>query len=94
MESIQLLNISPNQLAELIDSKVSISLQNLKNELLNKEANDDLLTREEAAAFLKINLSTLWSWQQKGKIKAYGITGSRRYYKRSELLEAMQLVKK
>jgi hypothetical protein len=94
MESIQLLNISPNQLAELIDNKVSVSLQNLKNELLNKDANEDLLTREEAAAFLKINLSTLWHYQKKGKINAYGITGSRRYYKRSELLEAMQLVKK
>ncbi|MEM9077151.1 MAG: helix-turn-helix domain-containing protein [Bacteroidota bacterium] len=94
MESLQLINTTPQQLADLIKEGVKSELQVLKKELLAKGANDDLLTREQAAEFLQINLSTLWAWQQKGRIKAYGISGHRRYYKRSELLEALQLVKK
>tara|TARA_R110000796_G_scaffold252631_1_gene389291 strand:- start:192978 stop:193259 length:282 start_codon:yes stop_codon:yes gene_type:complete len=79
--------------ASRFEEKNKILIQNLKKELLVKDANDDLLSREQAAEFLQINLSTLWAWQQKGKVKAYGISGSRRYYKRSELLAAMQIVK-
>lgn len=94
MESLQLINTTPQQLADLIKEGVKSELQELKKELLAKEANDDLLTREQAAEFLQINLSTLWHWGQKGRIKAYGISGSRRYYKRSELMEALQQVKK
>ena len=83
-----------NDVVNKIEARFVKSLEQFKKDILTKDANDDLLTREEAAEFLKINLSTLWSWQQKGRIKAYGISGHRRYYKRSELLEALQLVKK
>jgi len=93
MESLQLINLKPQELADLIKEGVKSELQLLKKELLTKDANDDLLTREQAAEFLQINLSTLWHWQNKGRIKAYGISGSRRYYKRSELLEALRQVK-
>tara|TARA_R110002049_G_scaffold306318_2_gene504603 strand:- start:4667 stop:4951 length:285 start_codon:yes stop_codon:yes gene_type:complete len=94
MKSLQLINTTPEQLVDLIKEGVKIELQALKKELLAKDANDDLLTREQAAEFLQINLSTLWHYQNRGKVKAYGISGSRRYYKRSELLAALQVVKK
>jgi len=93
MESLQLINTTPQQLADLIKEGVKSELQVLKKELLAKDANDDLLTREQAAEFLQINLSTLWHYQKRGRIKAYGIHGHKRYYKRSELLEALQLKK-
>lgn len=57
------------------------------------QKDDDLLTRDEACKFLKIDSSTLWAWTNKGKVKAYGI-GNRRYYKRSELIEALTPLKK
>ena len=72
---------------------VKNQLQNLKKELLAQEANDELLTRKETCEFLKIDSSTLWAWTNKEKVKAYGI-GARRYYKRSELLECLTLLKK
>lgn len=37
--------------------------------------------------------STLWQWEQKGKIKSYGI-GGKRFYKRSELESLIQPIKK
>lgn len=44
----------------------------------------ELLTRQETADFLKINISTLWHWTRKGRLTSYGI-GNRVYYKRSEV---------
>ena len=61
--------------------------QNLQIENKQEEV---LLTREEASKFLKIDISTLWSWTKKGKINVYGI-GSRKYYKKSELIESLTL---
>lgn len=94
MESLQLINTTPQQLADLIKEGVRSELNILKKELLHENANDELLTREQAAELLHINLSTLWHWQRKGKIKCYGISGSRRYYKRSEILSALKVLKK
>jgi len=51
-----------------------------------------LLTRTEAAKYLKIDYSTLWSWTKKGKIKLYSI-GYRVYYKKHEIDEALIRIK-
>ncbi|MDT8413647.1 MAG: helix-turn-helix domain-containing protein [Vicingaceae bacterium] len=92
MESVQFIQTSPTQLADLINEGVKKQLEQLKKELQNQSANDDLMSREQACKFLQIDSSTLWHWTNKGKVKAYGI-GARRYYKRSELLEAITLKK-
>ncbi len=91
--SILLQDLTPTQLGNLIDEKLVYRFEQLKKQLQSQEANDNLLTRDEACKFLKIDSSTLWAWSNKGKVKAYGI-GARRYYKRSELLECLILVKK
>ncbi|KZS40434.1 hypothetical protein AWE51_05645 [Aquimarina aggregata] len=94
MDKIQFIQTTPEQLAELIKEGVKSELDILKKELLHENANDELLTREQAAELLHINLSTLWAWTSKGKVSAYGISGARRYYKRSEIMEALTLLKK
>ena len=91
--SILLQDLTPQQLGNLIDEKLVYRFEHLQKQLRAKEAIDELLTRDETCAYLKIDSSTLWAWTNKGKVKAYGI-GSRRYYKRSELLECLTLVKK
>lgn len=91
--SILLQDLTPQQLGNLIDDKLLKRFAQLKKDLSGQQANDDLLTRDETCAFLKIDSSTLWAWTNKEKVKAYGI-GARRYYKRSELLESLTLVKK
>ncbi len=86
--SIILQDLTPDQLGNLIDDKIVNRLEELKKHLDNKEASDELLTREETCSFLSIDSSTLWAWTNKGKVNAYGI-GARRYYKRSELLKCL-----
>ena len=94
MEAPQFFQPIINDVVNQVEERFAKSFEQFKKDMLSKDANEDLLSREQAAEFLKINLSTLWAWQQKGRVKAYGISGHRRYYKRSELLEALQLVKK
>ena len=92
-DKIQFIQTTPQQLSELINEGVKNQLEQLKKELQNHEAKDDLLTRKEAYKFLKIDSSTLWHWTNKGKVKAYGIV-NRRYYKRRELIEALKPLNK
>jgi hypothetical protein len=90
--SILLQNLSPDDLSKLIKDGFKSILSDFKKEL-NTHNPDELLTRDETCKFLQIDSSTLWHWTNKGKVKAYGI-GSRRYYKKAELLNSLQPVKK
>ena len=87
---ILLQNVTLEQLEELIKNGVKSQLDKFKENL--NDGYDELLTRAETCKFLKIDSSTLWAWTNKGKVKAYGI-GNRRYYKKSELLEGLTLLK-
>ena len=89
---IQLL--TDEQAKNLFSESLEQKFKEFSKTILSKETHEEILTRDEVCKFLKIDPSTLWSWQNKGKIKAFGICGSRRYYKRSQVLEALILVKK
>ncbi len=91
--AILLQELSVEQLQQLIGTSVKNGILELQKELQTKDDNEELLTREETCNFLKIDSSTLWAWTNKGKVIAYGI-GARRYYKRSELLQCLTLLKK
>ena len=93
MEQFRLIQLTPEELKNTISEVLKLQFDNYKKDLSTEKANDDLLTRTEACEFLKIDSSTLWSWQRKGKVKGYSIV-NRRYYKRSELLECLIPVKK
>jgi hypothetical protein len=91
--AILLQTLTVEQLQQLIGTSDKNGILELQKELNSKNDDEELLTREETCKFLKIDSSTLWAWTNKGKVKAYGI-GARRYYKRSELLECLTLLKK
>ena len=91
--AILLENLSVEQFQEMIDTSIRNGIQNQQKEFQNKNEQEELLTREETCKFLKIDSSTLWAWTNKQKVKAYGI-GARRYYKRSELMECLTILKK
>lgn len=59
---------------------------------LGKSEPEELMTREEAAEFLNVNLSTLSKWTTDGRLIGYGIAG-RRYYKKSEIMSALEVMK-
>ncbi len=91
--AILLQTLTVEQLQQLIGTSVKKGILELQKELNSKKDDEELLTREETCKFLKIDSSTLWAWTNKGKVLAHGI-GARRYYKRSELLECLTLLKK
>lgn len=91
--SILLQELTVEQLQLLIGSSVKSGIQEFQNEILSKDNSEELLTREETCHLLKIDSSTLWVWTKQNKVKAYGI-GTRRYYKRSEIMDCLILLKK
>lgn len=88
---IILQGMTPDELGVIVADAFKKQVEALKETLAGSTQENDLLTREEAAKFLSINSSTLWSYTNSGKLTAHSI-GSRRYYKRSELLEALTKV--
>jgi hypothetical protein len=91
--SILLSNVNPDQFTELITNIFRTQLDEFKKELQNQSANDDLLSREQTLELLQINASTLWHWQNKGKIIAYKFA-NKCYYKRSEIMASITPLKK
>ena len=84
---------TPEALVKLINENVKAQFLELKDSIINKNINDNLLTRKQTCELLQIDSSTLWHWTNKGNVTAYGIA-NRRYYKRSELMEALTILKK
>ena len=91
--AILLQTLTVEQLQQLIGTSVRNGIIELQKELQTKDNSEELMTRDETCKFLKIDSSTLWAWTNNGKVKAYGI-GARRYYKKSELMECLTLLKK
>jgi hypothetical protein len=85
---MKIVQLTQEELTELFNFSFKTQFDNFKKDFSTEKANDDLLTRTEACEFLKIDSSTLWAWQNKGKVKGYAIV-KRRYYKRSELLDCL-----
>jgi DNA-binding NtrC family response regulator len=81
-------NVSTDQLEELLTNVLQTQLKDLKKQLISQTENEDLLSREQVLDLLKINASTLWHWQTKGRIKVYKFA-NKCYYKRSELMDGL-----
>jgi hypothetical protein len=86
--SILLQNLSTEQLTDLIGNVFDTKFKDFQNSQTTKTENDDLMTREQVLELLKINASTLWHWQNKGRITVYKFA-NKCYYKRSELMETI-----
>lgn len=87
--NIILQNLTAQDLSELIDKRLTLQFEQLRKDLAGKSDGEELLTRERAANYLSIDLSTLHLWTKAGKLAAFGI-GARRYYRRSDLNNALK----
>lgn len=92
MQSIKIIQLTPEQLKNAINEAVIPKFNELKNHLQPKEPTE-YLTRQETADLLKVDLSTIHNYTKQSKLTAYGI-GSRVYYKRSEVENAIVKLKK
>lgn len=88
MTEIKIVQSTPSELQELIELSVKSQLDEIKKNLSQNNQNDKILSKDETAKFLKIDLSTLYRWTKKGKIKAFGI-GNRVYYSMSDIMNAL-----
>ena len=92
METVQFIQVTPQQLQDAIIDGVKTQLQDLKKHFQPKEPNE-YLTRVEVAEMLKIDLSSVHNWTKKGILTSYQI-GGRVYYKRAEVESAIIELKK
>lgn len=90
-KSILLYCITPDELKQIIKVVIQEELLDVRKQLLEKDS-EIIFTRKETCEFLKISLTTLWHWTNKGKIDSYGI-GNRVYYKKVDLLNSLVLLK-
>ncbi len=81
--TIQLIQITPDQLQDQIIQGVKTEIDSLKAEFQPKQPTE-YLTRNEVKDFFRVDMSTIHNWTKRGKLKAYGI-GNRIYYKRAEI---------
>lgn len=91
--SILLQNVSPEQFTELLTNVFKTQFEDFKKSFSIQTANDDLLSREQVLELLQINASTLWHWQNKGRITVHKFA-NKCYYKRSEIMESLIPLKK
>lgn len=82
---IQFVQTTPEQLSELIGNHIAVHIAEIKSSIPHAE---QLLTREQTASLLQVDLSTLWAWTKQGKLKSFGL-GNRVYYKRSQIEESL-----
>ena len=87
-KTIEITEITVDELADKVADKLLVKIKHYIDELQSNE-NDVYLTRTETAEFLKIDLSTLWHWTNKGKVKSYGL-GNRRYYNKKEIIDLLR----
>lgn len=92
MNQLQFINTTPTELVQLISENVKAQFLEFSKQFTPSDP-DVLLTRDETCKLLQIDSSTLWAWTNKGKLTAYGIA-NRRYYKKSEILASLQVLKK
>lgn len=92
MQYSTLVQVTPEALVKLINEGVKTQLEDFKKNL-NINDPDILLTRAEACEFLKIEQTTLYHWIKAGKVPCYGIS-NRRFFKKSDLLNSLTLLKK
>jgi hypothetical protein len=91
--TILLQNVSPERLTELIKDGVKSQLEDFKKEFHSLNTKEDLLNRQQVLELLNINATTLWHYQNKGKIPFYKFA-NKCYYKRSEIMNSLIPVKK
>ena len=86
MNTIQITELTTNELRSLLKESVKQEFNQLKEEILCKTPTQ-YLTRKQVAKMLDINLTTLNNWTNRGVLTSYGIQG-RVYYKRDEVERA------
>jgi excisionase family DNA binding protein len=89
MQTINIVQMSSESLVEIIRTELKSQFNDFIGKSVKEEKTEnDYLTKKQACKLLNISETTIWRWVKDGKIIAHGI-GSKRYFKRSELIESI-----
>jgi excisionase family DNA binding protein len=88
VQSIQMFNITPDELTNIIHQGIKRELKELSNSINCESAENQHLTRKETAQYFGVSLNCINDWTRKGILRAYKV-GQRTYFKRSELVQVM-----
>jgi hypothetical protein len=87
MHQVQFIQVSPQELANLIQESVKQSLLIPPTSSIESKQKE-ILTRIETANLFSISLVCLHDWIKKGIINPYKV-GNKTYFKRSEVMEVL-----
>jgi DNA-binding transcriptional regulator YiaG len=90
-ESIQFIQVSPEQFKETILTGIQEQFKNLMKEFQPMKK-DEYLSRDEVAKMFKVNISTIHNWCKSGKLIRHCI-GNRVYFKKSEIENSLVIIK-
>ena len=85
METNMLIQISPEQLSEIIISGIREELQKFQSVSGEKSNNKDLMTRKEVCDYLQCSETSLWDWTKKGKIIATKVGKRKVLYRKKDI---------
>ena len=91
MTQIQLVGISPNDLVDLIDTRLNKRFKDVTEHLQPKQPTV-YLTRHEVAKMLSVDISTVHNMSVRGILQKYQISG-RVLYRRDEVETAIVKLK-
>ena len=80
-----LIQISPEQLSEMIISGIREELQKFQSVSGEKSNNKDLMTRKEVCDYLQCSQTSLWDWTRKGKIIATKVGKKKVLYRKNDV---------
>lgn len=83
IQTVQLINISPEQLQSEITKGVKEHLDNFLKHFKPKEPNE-YLSRRQVADMFGVDISSVSNWAKSGRIQPLGL-GGRVYFLRSEV---------
>lgn len=80
-----LIQISPEQLSQMIISGIREELQKFQSVSGEKSNNKDLMTRKEVCDYLQCSQTSLWDWTRKGKIIATKVGKKKVLYRKKDV---------
>jgi len=87
-KTVQITEVTVEELADEVANKVMLKIENYLKEL-SKKKNDEILTRQEVADYLKISLVTIHSWNKYGILNPIRM-GNRILYKKQDILDVLE----
>ena len=86
METLKLVQVTPENLAEIVKNAVSSELERFSDLFKKSESDSEYLTREEVCKRLKISKGTLNNRSRSGEIPSHKV-GRRVLYRNCEVQE-------